>query len=496
MKQKLIAVILSVVLTVALTACGKTTKDPEKKPQKYGVREYYYNTDTDVRYLGAEYENLGTERTLIQYSGEEEKVDSIDKWYYDSTGEHLLKHVHWTEPYLSEIEEYDMNGRLIRQSSKKEGNQNETQDLCFPSEYKTYSKKENKNVGLAQFLILRAKPELQEIVTEYTYFGETDTIKEIKTVADTGEVIGLLKRGEGDIILSALINGEYIQYEENYNSETGRSEFRFEGRASAGQGAREYDASGRYTHILQNEEGSTVEIFYEYDTEGGYKTTLESRTEEGTNGTDIVEWYDAEGKFLRRESEDNNHYVTEQECSYYENGEPSRYLETRRYGASGEKTKLYEREYFESGELRLERTYGRTGEPISEKTYAFTEMPGVAGQVLYEKDIDEFGVVTEKYYVFMPGIQEPTQTEKVIFQAVITDSEGKAVYDQQGQFDSEGRLVRIERQWTGQIDIIEFDENGRRIKDFTRYRGNTAYEIDRGRMWEYWEGEDPLAAKS
>ena len=78
MKRKLIAVVLSVVLTVALTACGKTEGDV-KKP--YGYRKYFYNTETGVKLLRAEYENLGTERTLTKYRGDEgeEEVESIEK---------------------------------------------------------------------------------------------------------------------------------------------------------------------------------------------------------------------------------------------------------------------------------------------------------------------------------------------------------------------------------------------------------------------------------
>ena len=255
MRKKLTAIILTVILIVTLAACGKknTTTDPAKELQKFGFREYRVDYITGDRALSVKYENLGTERTLTKYD-EEGEISSIEKWYYDNTGEHLLKHVKWSAYDATAAEEYDMNGRLIRRSAKKEekeGSQDWWQTLYFPNEYSSYSKKENQSVGLALVIggYEHAKPDVKEIVTEYTYFGETDTIKEIKTVSDSGDVVGLLERGEGDIILRALIDGEYIHYDETYDAatETGEFEYAYTDDSDiliAFHGTRQYNSAG------------------------------------------------------------------------------------------------------------------------------------------------------------------------------------------------------------------------------------------------------------
>ena len=90
MKSRIVAIILTVILTVTLAACGKknTTTDPAKELPKFGFREYTVDYITGDRALTVKYENLGTERTLTKYD-EEGEISSIEKWYYDNTGEHL-----------------------------------------------------------------------------------------------------------------------------------------------------------------------------------------------------------------------------------------------------------------------------------------------------------------------------------------------------------------------------------------------------------------------
>lgn len=537
MKRTITAVFLSIALIVALTACkNNTTKNKTENTTesvsnlpKYGFREYTREYVSGERYLSAEYENLGTERALTEYKGKDGEVGTVEKWYYDDTGEHLLKHVLWRDAFTTEAQEYDMSGRLIRKSVKKQGARADQQGLYFPSEYSTYSKRENKEVGLAYYMnssFAIAKSEVQEIVTEFTYFDESDTIKGIKTVTDSGAVIGSLERGEGDIILSASIDGKFIQYEEKYDPATGCSEFNYERLENnkvfmTAHGTRKYNLAGNYLHILvQNEEGPdaglTVEAFYEYDVEGGYRVSLESRPQRGSRGKVSTDWYDAEGKRLRGETITDGS-IKKYEYTYYENGNVLRHVSTADYGSGsedsvspeGEEFERVEQEYFEDGRLLSERSY-RYGELTSETFYTFVEMQGVAGQVLYRRVLYDSGEEAEQYSVFMPDKYDPAKTEEVVFRAISWDEEGNLVYHIEGQFDSEGRLIRKEEtpygtdvskaEETGSLGVTEFDEKGRMTRKSVRYWPNTKYNsgdtaFELGKEWEYWEGEKPAAAE-
>ena len=529
MKSRIVAIILTVVLTVTLAACGKNngtdTTDTVKELPKFGFREYQCDFITGDRVLSAKYENLGTERTLTGYD-EEWGVKYIEKWYYDDTGEHLLKHVSWSIYDATRAQEYDMKGRIIRRSEKLEdpaGRPDHWEAIYFPEEYESYSKKENKNVGLANYMYggyVGVKPDVREIVTEYTYFGETDTIKGIKSVSDSGDVIGLLERGDGDIILRALIDGEYVHYEETYDAAAKTGEFDYilsEGEEvyTAIHGTRQYNASGYYTQITtQNDigadEGKTIEVSYEYDADGGYKESQVTRPYPGVEPEYYTAWYDSDGKCLRGEATtEYKRYSSKFEYSYYENGNPSKYL-SEYYDPTGGSSNKVEKEYYEDGELRSNKFYDN-GKLMEENTYTYMEMPGVAGQVLCRKEFkEEYSGETHNtayYSIRMPDGYEPSKTKEVVFSTSYLDEYGETWYSQRGEFDSEGRLIRIEETYGsdvtkakeyGLLKVTEFDERGRMVKDYTRCWPNTEWNSrdvmeENGTVREYWDGEDPLA---
>ena len=524
MRTKFSTIILTFVLLVALTACGKKeeTPEPEKQLPKFGFREYQFDSDEGTRWLEKKYENLGTERTLSQY--DDEGAVSIVKWYYDSTGEHLLKCVNWSRYEPTTSDEYDMNGRLIRKSVRQmemEDGSGWYRELLFPDEYATYSAKENGNVGLVHHAnYVSVKSNVHEIVTEYTYVGESDTIKGIKTVTAAGDVIGLLERGEGDIVLNALIDGEYVHYEETFDAEqgVGKYNYSFISETEYGEkshGSKQYTSSGLLVNVFVQDdqgpnEGRTIEVAYGYDSDGGYDEYELFRDSNGAVYLYSKSWFDADGKCLREETKSDT-LVTEVEYSYYENGNLSRHAEVNYFGSMTEESSRYEREYNEDGTFRSSRAYN-AGKLTEENIDTYIEMPGVAGQVLCSKafrnNYDE--CYNEVYYsIQMPNDYEPGKTKQVVFRTERENDAGKMVCCQQGIFDSEGRLIRIEdgncydvtkAEINGILIVTEFDEKGRQTTAYTRYWPNSNYNgadtmKEEGTVREYWEGEDPLAAE-
>ena len=109
----------------------------------------------------------------------------------------------------------------------------------------------------------------------------------------------------------------------------------------------------------------------------------------------------------------------------------------------------------------------------------------------------------------MPNDYEPGKTKQVVFRTEHENDAGKMVCYQQGIFDSEGRLIRIEdgncydvtkAEINGILIVTEFDEKGRQTAAYTRYWPNSNYNSadtmkEEGTVREYWEGEDPLAAE-
>ena len=259
MGRKLIVIIVSAALVLAMTACGKggdDRKEENKRFEPFGWQKYRKVTDVisgkvGERRLVGEYENLGTESTLITY--EDGKTTGITKWYYDETGEKLLKKVVWSEGNATEASEWDTNGRLISYLRKIEDDNPSEDFLSIPMEYDTYESRDYLVEKIGGNVCTDS--DVKELRTEYTYRGDTDEIATIKTVTDRGEVVAYLERGEGDIVLSeSWVGSLQLRYDEVYDAvtRTGHGvELDGEGGVSANID-KTYDEYGRCTEVTRS----------------------------------------------------------------------------------------------------------------------------------------------------------------------------------------------------------------------------------------------------
>ena len=527
MRKRIIAIVLVLVLIIATTACGKEeeTKKPAGKPS--GYRRYVCELDSSgnavgERMLREEMEDMVSERTYIEYYAEEQQPSEIVKWYFDDSGEHLLKTVKWSFStyYPTESYEYDWQERLIRHSQKNEGDnldyyEGELDYLKIPSEALSYQKKTNINPR-TEDSDLRVKA--RELITEYTYKGDSDQLATMRTVTEDGTEVFRLELGEGDIVLSAVLSGSNTSsYEETYIPEEQRSIWTYRTFAytyddngiehetpELYSGEREYDKSGRCTcsreYRVENEERELCkEVEFTYN-EDGMVEVVSFFEYEGWGDTRYTRWYDPDCKMLRVEAEYIPYYEQPYICyietyTYHSNGELATDTYCQRDYDTGEMEVDSEREYNENGELVARRDY--SGKNLCyEKLMNYIKVPGVANTVrhtitrFYAAGInysteETYEVCTidgsEKEWITYyneHSYKNPDDTSSSPPDVTVTDK---------GVFDSDGHLLKIVSENEYRNYTYEYDSQGRLCREINIWQDDGGYEY----TYEYWEGERP-----
>ena len=504
MLRKVFALTMAVILVFCLSACSRGEKKDSR--HAFGIRQYRYSIDDDGTFTREdpymEYEDLGTERSKSTFL-DRDKPNTLDKWYYDSTGEKLLREVHWERNNPTEAIEYDEKGRVVRVSKKVEEDNVPLDfsyvEFSFPDEYFFHTPRYKD--GWQETSILRDMncSIVREIITEYAYDSDTGRLISMKTSTDNEKVCGEMTFGEGDIILSAKLRTLTSRYDESF--ENGKSAwYYYENDEVINSGVRTYDFKGRLLTIEV-----TNHVWHSFDTieyrysEDGF---LKMDNPIGDEGYSMTVCYDKQGRVLWEKEYsntiDNGRYlIYELKCEYHNNGErASEHSVT--YSPSGEVTSTLEAEFDEAGMLTKE-TREENGETFM--TY-FTEIiavPGVTDDVLHTVDIESYGQEgeeTKEYYsVKVQDLEHPGEKYWNVYSATLTKN-GSARVLTQGIFDSEGHLQRIETavDWNedvttwrdlGCVSFEEYDAQGRIVKSGKQYASGA----ENGMIYEYWEEE-------
>lgn len=547
MCKKIMAVLLSVLLAACLTACSggnknstrekekeqeekKEQQEPKKKRQPSGFR--YYKTedpsDPKNRILLEEYEDLVTEATLKEYNDDSDGEDSdnelagITRWYYDDEGEILLKKVNWRADSRSVTSavEYDMAGRKIRYSEKQEHEYTEDQyKPGIPFDYREFLLGDD-------YYDFSAGDNVKELITEYTYKGDTDKLAGLKSVTDTGNVIAVVELGDGDIILSKRFQQDTWRLEETYNPDTRTGTWNhytwsitydddyFENGwdwVVDMYGTREYDKSGRILRSATYKPEEYIddydikvrmrlseETVYSYESHGMVSTTREF-DRSGICSSEETDTHDPEGRVLqsvRRGFDEGGILAYERESTYtyHENGEKASEFVRERYSYESDWNISADYEYDENGAITAWRTYDE-GQLTSEITVTKPELPGVSGEVKCRRwisyDEESEDKISERYEVRMklPDVGDgltysPYGDEWFVFRIVVTDWNDKTTEDDlDASFDSEGRLRKVYIYDSG-TKFAEFDEQGRLVHSF-----DSAWSSEWEYFYEYWEDE-------
>ncbi|MBP5461826.1 MAG: hypothetical protein J6Y20_06850 [Lachnospiraceae bacterium] len=349
MKKGMI-IFLAVTVAMMTVACGKP-KDKKKSFDVYGYKMYSVNPEGETEYtLLEEYENRGTERTLIKYirDGAVTAVGERTKYYYDDTGEHLLKVVTWREAGVTISREYDFQGRCIVELAKYEegyypgmDHGDETTVLSLPLAYWTYTDKAYRHLH-AYFRDRIVSPSKRELRTEFTYRGDTKEIAGICTWDGDGKVVALLERGEGDIVLSEVVEASLQRYEETYDAETRSSSWRYYSEDTIEYyGERKYDSEGRCVLFTKHDPmlSEYEEYTYQYE-ENSFLETIRYFEDTGEKTEEVRYRYDYAGRELEREIYDQ-----------LSGKQVLRMRTSREYDGDGRETVYIEEEYDGKGNL-------------------------------------------------------------------------------------------------------------------------------------------------
>ena len=554
MFKKIIAVVLILVLAVGLTACSGGTKnstkkkekeqeekkeqqeqneqqEPKKKRQPSGFRCYKTEDPSDPknRILLEEYEDLVTEATLKEYNDDSDDEDSdnelaeITRWYYDDEGEILLKEVNWhaNSRFVTYAVEYDRAGRTIRYSEKQEHEYAEDQDRPgIPFDYREF-------ISSDDYYNFSVGDDVKELVTEYTYKGDTDKLAGLKSVTDTGNVVAVVELGDGDIILSKRFQQDTWRLEETYNPDTRTGTWNhytwsitydddyFENGwdwVVDMYGTKEYDESGRIlrsaTYRPEEYIGDddikvrmclSEETVYSYGSDGMVSTTRDF-DRSGICSSEKKETHDPEGRVLQSVSKGFDEggilaYERESTYTYHENGERASEFARERYSYESDWHISADYEYDENGDMTAWRTYDNEGQLRDELTVTKPEVPGISGEVRCRKSVyyDEESEykISERYEVHMkmPDVGDasmyvPYGDGWFVYRIVVTDWNDKTTEDDlDASFDSEGRLRKVYIFDSG-TKFAEFDEQGRVVHCF-----ESAWSSDWEYFYEYWEDE-------
>ena len=515
MFRKITAVVLSVVLTAALAACGSGKKDPEKEKtesgKQYGVQCFRTVKDEsgnllESRVLNSEYKNLVKEATYTEFKGKE--ASAVTKWYYNDDGTVLLKKSEWKSGYdtVSKSTEYDSTGRKIRYSEKMENETGQSgEKFLLPAEYG----------GLGsdypyKYMYFNIDRAAKELVTDYSYKGDTDKLASIKTVTDSGKVLAMVEYGDGDIVLSRMYEEvEQCRYEETYLAEENKGTWKYYNYYPTGEGEdkwdyvlwnsgeREYDGNGRLTREktfslnADKEQYVSSETTYTYNETGMLAETINFTENGSVSGKETIT-SDTEGRELKRVSvfvdpsdgKEKTEFISEK--TYHTNGNPaSSYGE--QYNRELDKlcpTSYYE--YNENGEETVYRTYDEKGQLQQERITDYRTEANVAGRVrnrvVTDYTGDEVSGKRETYEVCLhSALGEDTW---VIYREIDTNARGKASEAKlDAEFDPEGHLIKVNTDYVN--GVVEFDTQGRITRETVQNDlGICEY------SYEYWEGED------
>lgn len=517
MGRKLIAIIVTAAFVLAMTACGKGGDDRKNETKEYepfGYRVYRTETEPMVAYHGEqelvlEYESLGTESTWISYDDGE--AYEIRKWYYDETGEKLLKQVYWSLGSLTAASEWDTKGRLIVYSQKIEDDNPSEDYLRIPMEYNTYDERDylvNEIGGEKCY-----DRDVKELRTEYTYRGDTDEIATIRTVTDRGDVIAYLERGEGDIVLTEICVGpDLAKYEEVYDAETGTGhgiELYADGDVQE-YIDKTYDAFGRCTEIIRTNCVNGFipcqeQINIVYSGDGSAEATviyLEydylPESSELLPSSKTCYTYDTDQRLVKKtisyypwgaEINEGELYLDSVEnYSYYENGQLKR-MES--YAVDDETDLMFlncAEEWDKEGNKISEESWISDGCYFGMTTYEYVEDPAVHGRVLhtvmksYEGHAEPQEV--KEYWECNCSVEREFETWKEFRREKTYEYEGAATITP--IYDEDGYLSGISWSTHDYEDVMELDRQGRIVRDVFEHQLSGSRRED---VYEYWEGE-------
>ena len=306
--------IIALALAVAMmtVACGKP-KDEKKKLDVYGYKMYSVDPQREKQHtLLEEYDNRGTERNRLKYNSDGE-VTERRKLYYDDTGEYLLKEVIKLKDGVTESREYDFRGRCIKVMATYEDGyypggssfMEEGKVLKLPESYWVCNS-DKYDLQLQRFNSLReVSLSKLELITEYTYQGDTDEVISICTKDGDGKVVAVLERGEGEIVLSEVLDCTPLRYEETYDTATQTGIWKcFNGETIEYYGEKKYDPKNRcvlYTSRKPQEHEYT-ECTFEYEEDGYWETRCYIEEDTGAVTEKSRFRFDYEGRKLVRES--------------------------------------------------------------------------------------------------------------------------------------------------------------------------------------------------
>ena len=502
-RRKITATVLTIVLLLSLTACGRGKEREPVKLRKSGVRAYRYSVLSDGTFekkgMILEYEDIGTERSKKKMHPDG-TVTSLVRWYYDNSGEHLLKMVSWNERFYTASTEYDLQGRKIVYSLKNDQGTAVHGGCEFPDEYRSFFP-----YDFGTFEYVNDESQQQELNTKYTYEGDTDKILTMETFTESGSVVGLLERGDGDIILrfhmTGIVSHDSSEYDESYDAVTGQSQWTFnvEGKTES-YGVKTFDDKGRCvsTETVNASKNIRHRETYRYEEDGSYKVKKEHVTADGGYLTDEETQFSSKGKCINSKSyyyrydpdteteEKNPHGIYDYEYEYYDSGNLSKKTK-KYYDSQGELYSKEEKEYDEAGNVTSEVEYI---EDITMRSH-FREMvsvPGVAGDVMRETHVnhshEETYERTELYQVMLSDPDAPWEQCRITYSK--RNPSGEYAWNIRAEFDEQGRVRRIEDESYSYIKFFEYDEQGRVTKAGTINKRDGG---ENGTLFEYWEEE-------
>lgn len=509
MRKRTIILIVAVA-AMLLTACGKKPEEKEK-PKPYGFKEYSVDPkDSSRRTLTKEYENRVTERTWKNYD-ESGEVTWLKREYYDETGEHLLKEVTWGKERPTVSREYDFQGRCTVEMSKYEDgvypvpNFDESKVISFPQEYWNYSEKDGLKLP---FSLTEVNRSVLEVRTEFSYRGDTDEIERICTKNGDGKVIGLLERGEGDIVLQELLECDLLIYEETYDPQTRTAKWQV---MESGElyrfGLKEFDAEGRcirYTNSGTESWSDYSEYRFLYD-ETGYwqerysgetesKKALDTRLHYNNAGERTVyEWYRSENRSM---------HVWYRWTTEYDEKERLLLSLSEEWDDDGDliSSERSEYEYEDSESESVERDYltswyaSAPNEPSSrnlqyEKRTVTSEDPGLGTIKHVVTTWFVSGDRTQSTEIYAVCLPDPYDHEKENWVTYFCENNDtnweageKTVTSELGE---NGRLLRVEDLSGSDATVYsEYNEQGLIIH---RRQVSTMSDAELITEWEYWE---------
>ncbi|MBO4767088.1 MAG: hypothetical protein J5532_07305 [Lachnospiraceae bacterium] len=530
MGKRVVAMILMLAMAVQAIACGKPSDSgKETTKQPYGYKRYtcYEGIDGSgsvKKVLKEEFEDLGTERTCKLYSEDDGSVYGIDKWYFDRSGKYLLKKVVWRYYSPTECFEYDTKGRLIRYSIKVEDGLNELYPdyyfslLSIPEVYFSYTTKTGLNLPTVRFRLDRS---VKELVTEYTYKGDTGSYSKLRTIDDRGCEVCEVELGDEDIVLHAIISTPYAKYAEEYipgNDGTAMSEGIYASDDNDEQVyiEKEYDQQGRCVKVSIREtyggENDTLTVHvYEYDNDHYMWFQTVYSGEDGPKLTNVQSSkVDYDNRVLCSETQyyddqEKLHYAERSTYTYFKGDQVKTSLhEYSFYGPSTGYEKDYERTYNEDGET-VEYIYYSSDEQIREYSWRtdIKQEQTAIGTVRHYKEYTFDGEVISEYdKVYLPASEHPYEMDWLTFSR-ISYSYGEQYETVVATYAKNGKLKRVEYLDSGYSSVedarsqgyvyFEFDEKGRTVVHGYQYSPFESYREGTGEydIWEYWDGKKP-----